>query len=235
MRNDGLFTDCEVDSDCDDVEGEGVGEDLKCGALFGMDALNGGVTEEVCMKYICASVEVHVHGHEGFELLLLWWQQTRHGVVSMPRNETIYTCYYLHFPSTVVILQTRTRVYRKGAEVVVGPVFGRKERATKAGALTKNTRRLPTLAELQATSPPLVPPTRDVEKCSRIATIVKGSRAGTRALSSPPLSISLSSPPPLPSPTRHGILQIFAKKCGSSLGWHSANKICGNSKGKPLG
>lgn len=48
VRNDGLFTDCEVDSDCDDVEGEGVGTDLKCGALFGMDALNGGVTEEVC-------------------------------------------------------------------------------------------------------------------------------------------------------------------------------------------
>lgn len=48
MRNDGLFTDCEVDSDCDDVEGEGAGTDLKCGALFGMDALNGGVTEEVC-------------------------------------------------------------------------------------------------------------------------------------------------------------------------------------------
>ena len=47
VRNDGLFTDCEVDSDCDDVTGEGVGEDLKCGVLFGMDALNGGVTEEV--------------------------------------------------------------------------------------------------------------------------------------------------------------------------------------------
>lgn len=38
-----------MDSDCDEVEGEGVGKDLKCGALFGMDALNGGVTEEVCV------------------------------------------------------------------------------------------------------------------------------------------------------------------------------------------
>lgn len=51
VRNDGLFTDCEVDSDCDDVEGEGVGEDLKCGLLFGQDALNGGVTEEVRLLF----------------------------------------------------------------------------------------------------------------------------------------------------------------------------------------
>lgn len=51
MRNDGLFTDCEVDSDCDEVQGEGVGTDLKCGVLFGMDALNGGVTEEVSLAH----------------------------------------------------------------------------------------------------------------------------------------------------------------------------------------
>lgn len=49
VRNDGLFTDCEVDSDCDGVEGDGVATDLKCGALFGVDVQNGGVTEEVYM------------------------------------------------------------------------------------------------------------------------------------------------------------------------------------------
>lgn len=58
MRNDGLFTDCEVDSDCDDVEGKDVGTDLKCGALFGMDALNGGVTEEVCMPRLNGWIRV---------------------------------------------------------------------------------------------------------------------------------------------------------------------------------
>lgn len=47
VRNDGDFTDCESDEDCIGVSGEGVGENLKCGALFGMDALNGGVTTEV--------------------------------------------------------------------------------------------------------------------------------------------------------------------------------------------
>ncbi|CBJ30709.1 thaumatin-domain containing protein [Ectocarpus siliculosus] len=50
VRNDGLFTDCEDDSDCEDVEGEGVGQKLKCGALFGQDTLNGGVTEEMFPK-----------------------------------------------------------------------------------------------------------------------------------------------------------------------------------------
>ena len=47
VRDDALFTDCETDADCVGIEGEGVGENLKCGLLFGMDALNGGVTEEV--------------------------------------------------------------------------------------------------------------------------------------------------------------------------------------------
>lgn len=47
VRNDGLFTDCETDSDCEGLVGTDIGTDLKCGALFGQDALNGGVTEEV--------------------------------------------------------------------------------------------------------------------------------------------------------------------------------------------
>eukprot|EP00903_Cladosiphon_okamuranus_P015353 g14179.t1 len=59
VKNDGLFTDCEVDSDCDDVEGEGVGTDLKCGALFGMDALNGGVTEEMFPRKCGSSLGWH--------------------------------------------------------------------------------------------------------------------------------------------------------------------------------
>lgn len=47
VRNDGDFADCETDDDCRGITGEGIGEDLKCGALFGQNALNGGVTEEV--------------------------------------------------------------------------------------------------------------------------------------------------------------------------------------------
>ena len=30
-------------------------------------------------------------------------------------------------------------------------------------------------------------------------------------------------------------LQLFPKKCGSCIGWHSANKICGGAHGKPMG
>eukprot|EP00752_Nemacystus_decipiens_P017488 g15679.t1 len=59
VRNDGLFTDCEVDSDCDDVEGEGVGTDLKCGVLFGMDSLNGGTTEEIFARKCGSSLGWH--------------------------------------------------------------------------------------------------------------------------------------------------------------------------------
>lgn len=78
----------------------------------------------------------------------------------------------------------------------------------------------------QPPTPPLVPPAQDVERYSRIAIIAKGPRTCTRAHH------------PLPSPfpaVRHVCMQMFPKKCGSSLGWHSANKICGGSKGKPLG
>ncbi|CAN0051618.1 unnamed protein product [Scytosiphon promiscuus] len=59
VRNDGLFTDCETDSDCNDVEGTDVGTDLKCGALFGQDALNGGVTEELFPKKCGSSLGWH--------------------------------------------------------------------------------------------------------------------------------------------------------------------------------
>lgn len=47
VRNDAGFTDCEVDSDCDNVEGTGTDGTYKCGAVFGQDALNGGQTTEV--------------------------------------------------------------------------------------------------------------------------------------------------------------------------------------------
>eukprot|EP00904_Undaria_pinnatifida_P003700 jgi/Undpi1/13330/HiC_scaffold_8.g02989.m1 len=59
VRDDGLFSDCESDADCEGIEGDGVGENLKCGLLFGMDALNGGVTEEEFPKKCGSSLGWH--------------------------------------------------------------------------------------------------------------------------------------------------------------------------------